>query len=128
MLQRSAGPRDFTIDSASSPSDDSRTPSPKETTPRPDNIIKSTLCSNIDPALSGAISPSAHSEGGDSARDRAEELWIENIRVIEALKKMISDRLDKGEYDEDEEMSDAKSTIPEPSSESLYPVLRADDD
>lgn len=128
MLQRSAGPRDFTIDSASSPSDDSRTPSPKETTPRPDNIIKSTLSSNIDPALSGAISPSAHSEGGDSARDRAEELWIENIRVIEALKKMISDRLDKGEYDEDEEMSDAKSPLPEPSSQSLYPVLRADDD
>jgi len=111
-------------------SNGSRTPTPKESSPRPENIIKSTLSSNIDPSLSGALSPSSLSEGGDSARDRAEEAWIENIRVIEALREFVRQRLTDQDYikdeDEDEEMADAKS--PEKSSESLYPVLRADDD
>jgi hypothetical protein len=135
MLQRSAHPRDLALfEGATSPSDESRTPSPKETTPRPEAIVRSTLSSNIDPALSGAVSPSSYSEGGDSARDRAEELWIENIRVIEALRQLISDRLKHKEYIEDEDTdmtgtSDTKSLSPEVKpSESLYPVLRADDD
>ncbi|KAF4624243.1 hypothetical protein G7Y89_g13929 [Cudoniella acicularis] len=130
MLQRSA-PRDL-MDTSS---DDSRTPSPKETTPRPESIVKSTLASNIDPALSGAISPSIQSEGGDSAKDRAEELWIENIRVIEALRKLVNDRLERGEYIEDEDTDMSGTSEPKSSSspvekptESLYPVLRSDDD
>lgn len=110
-------------------SDGSHTPTPKETSPRPDNIVKSTLSSNIDPALSGAISPSSQSEGGDSARDRAEEAWIENIRIIEAIREFVKQRLNAKDYvkddDEDEEMSDAKEA---PSSEGLYPTLRADED
>jgi hypothetical protein len=126
MLQRSANAHDMDDDS----SNGSRTPTPKESSPRPENIIKSTLSSNIDPSLSGALSPSSLSEGGDSARDRAEEAWIENIRVIEALREFVRQRLTDQDYikdeDEDEEMADAKS--PEKSSESLYPVLRADDD
>jgi hypothetical protein len=125
MLQRSANARDMDDDSSNS----SRTPTPKESSPRLE-IVKSTLSSNIDPSLSGALSPSAQSEGGDSARDRAEEAWIENIRVIEALREFVRQRLTDQDYikdeDEDEEMVDAKS--PEKSSESLYPVLRADDD
>lgn len=133
MLQRSAQHRD-----AMDTSDDSRTPSPKEPTPRPEGIVKSTLSNNIDPALSGVSSPRALSEGGDSsadsAKDRAEELWIENIRVIEALRELIRDRLKRGEYEtsenEDTDMSGTGLTKPAPerSSESLYPVLRADDD
>ncbi|EHK99128.1 putative pH-response transcription factor pacC/RIM101 [Glarea lozoyensis 74030] len=124
MLQRSA--RDMDDDS----SNGSRTPTSKENSPRLENTVRSTLSSNIDPSLSGALSPSAQSEGGDSARDRAEEAWIENIRVIEALREFVRQRLTDQDYikdeEEDEEMTDAKS--PEKSSESLYPVLRADDD
>jgi len=115
-------------------SDDSRTPSPKETTPRPE-VLK-TSSANIDPALGGGASPALssvsspreHSESGDSAKDRAEEAWIANIRVVEALRKLISDRLERKDYDEDEEMSGVQTKVEEKSSENLYPVLRADDD
>jgi hypothetical protein len=106
-------------------SDDSPTPSPKMSTPTV------TSGSNIDPALSGVSSPGAQSESGDSARDRAEEAWIENIRVVEALRKLISDRLERKDYeDEDTSMSgtEVKAEKSEPESQSLYPVLRADDD
>ena len=110
-------------------SDDSRTPSP--------TIRKSEVSNNIDPALSGVKSPTERSESGDSgesARDRAEEAWIENIRVIEALRKLISDRLERKEYvDDDDDVSmsgtDRKGEREaEKSSENLYPTLRADDD
>lgn len=128
MLQRSAVSA-RTVDMMDV-SDDSPTSSPKELTPRPDNVIKSEITNNIDPALSGISSPS---ESGDSARDRAEEAWIENIRVIEALRKLISDRLERKEYEDDEDVSmggtehkDKKAE--EKISESLYPVLRADDE
>lgn len=133
MLQRSANHRSDMMDM----SDGSRTPTPKEATPRPDNIIKTNLSSNIDPALGGAgvtspalSSPGEQSESGDSARDRAEEAWIANIRVVEALRKLISDRLERKEYDDDEDvsMSGIGHKPIEKSSESLYPVLRTDDD
>lgn len=108
-------------------SDDSRTPSPKFAPPQ---IVKiEHPSSNIDPALSGVSSPGARSDSGDSARDRAEEAWIENIRVIEALRKLIQERLDSNDYSEDEDVS-MSGTKPkeETSSESLYPTLRSDDD
>jgi len=111
-------------------SDDSRTPTPKETTPRLETIIRTDVSSNIDPALSGVTSPSEFSEGGDSARDRAEEAWIENIRVIEALRKLIQERLERKEYDDEDEdidMSGNKVKMEE-SSQNLYPVLRADEE
>jgi hypothetical protein len=119
MLQRSANSRDM------DGSDGSRTPSP---------IIKKTELSAIDPALGGVRSPSSRSDSGDSARDRAEEAWIENIRVIEALRKLISDRLERKQYvdeDNDVDMSGTEreeEKKAEKSSESLYPTLRADDD
>lgn len=119
MLQRSAR-------SEIDVSDDSRTPSP--------TIVKTDVPNNIDPALSGVQSPGERSDGDDSARDRAEEAWIENIRVIEALRKLISDRLERKEYvddDDDVSMSGVERKEyqqPEKSSDSLYPTLRADDD
>lgn len=82
--------------------------------------------SNIDPALSGVSSPGADSE---SARDRAEEIWVENIRVIEALKRMVAERLERHEYEEDP--VDSQNRPAEHGQEqvkqeqSLYPVLRA---
>jgi len=122
MLQRSANSREMM-----DVSDDSRTPSP--------TILKTQVSTNIDPALSAGISsPGERSDSGDSARDRAEEAWIENIRVIEALRKLISDRLDRKEYvddDADVAMSGTEreeERKAEKSSQSLYPTLRADDE
>ncbi|KAG0646990.1 pH-response transcription factor, partial [Hyphodiscus hymeniophilus] len=117
MLQRGA-PMDT--------SDDSRTPSPI--------IRKMQASNNIDPALAGVQSPSERSESGESARDRAEEAWIENIRVIEALRKLISDRLERKEYvDDDDDVSMSgtgrkEEKHAENSSAGLYPTLRADED
>lgn len=114
-------------------SDDSPTPSPKAaTTP----TLSREATHNIDPALSGVMSPTgtSQSDSGESARDRAEELWIENIRVVEALRKYIGDRLDRKDYVEDEEQDVSMSGTGEESTESkkpdqsLYPVLRADDE
>lgn len=128
MLQRQAPRSGEMMDT----SDDSPTPSPKAaTTP----ILSREVTNNIDPALSGVTSPTSQSDSGESARDRAEELWIENIRVVEALRKYIADRLDKKQYDDDEEDVSMSGTSEgkteekkEEDGESLYPVLRADDD
>lgn len=125
MLQRSA-PRSSDMMDVS---DGSRTPTPKETTPRPETIIRTDVSNNIDPALSGVISPSEQSEGGDSARDRAEEVWIENIRVIEALRKLIQEKLESKDYDEEDDLPMSGTMLKEErSSQGLYPILRADDD
>ena len=84
--------------------------------------------SNIDPALSGVSSPGATSDS-ESARDRAEEIWVENIRVIEALKRMVAERLERHEYEEDPaENQNAPAEHGQEQvkqEQSLYPVLRA---
>ena len=114
----------------------SPSPSPKETTPRPESIVQTDVTNNIDPALS-VTSPTVRSvDTLESARDRAEEAWIENIRVIEALRRYVSDRLQNGEYVKDEEdsspadvdMKDIPTKTEEKPAESLYPVLKTDDD
>lgn len=123
MLQRSA-PRQDMMDVP----DNSRTPTPKETAPRLETFLRTDVSNNIDPALSGVSLLSGQSEGGDSAKDRAEEAWIENIRVIEALRKLIQERLDRKEYDdEDFSMSDIRVKM-EKDAQSLYPILRAGED
>jgi hypothetical protein len=84
--------------------------------------------SNIDPALGGSASPD------QAERDRAEEVWIENIRVIEALRALVHEKLKNHDYvdgeqegrsperREDDHMEDVKQ---EGEGQSLYPVLRA---
>jgi len=129
MLQRSAGSR-LDLDEM----DVSETTSTPNSKDFPSDAA-------IDPSLASdaADSPSQSSDGGEAARDKAEEVWVENIRVIEALRKLIADRLEKGQYEEDEEdtemteakdVDEAKATSDEPAksepeAESLYPVLRA---
>jgi len=117
-------------------SDESRSPSPKEINPRSKILVKTEILSNIDPALAGVRSPSGRSESGDTAReraeaDRAEEEWINNIRVVEALRKMISERLERRIYEDEENAEDVSMSGTEhkaaESSQNLYPVLRADD-
>ncbi len=82
--------------------DGSRTPKASE------QRAKSKVLSSIDPALRGEDekSPSDTSvagQGSDGGDDKRQEEWVENIRVIEALKKWVSDRLKNGEYEGDEE-------------------------
>jgi hypothetical protein len=109
-------------------SDNVSPPSPKQSTDSSAQVI--------DPALSRDSSTSPY-DNSESARDRAQEIWVENIRVIEALRKFISDRLENHQYedeDRDVEMAESQakgSTLAavkpktEAEHDSLYPVLKA---
>ena len=64
--------------------------------------------SSIDPALRGDESKSPSESSGTPAAhsehdDKRQEEWVENIRVIEALRRWIADRLRTGEYDGEEQ-------------------------
>ena len=128
MLQKAAQHRN--PDASDSSSDGSAPPTPKLGEK-----------GSIDPALSAMRSPSLPSESGDSAKDRAEEAWIENIRVIEALRNFVKERLERNEFesegrDEDTEMGGMKGaetrgeSEPDVASNSvgLYPTIRVDDE
>ena len=92
---------------------------------------KATSPSLIDPNLSAFSSPA------DTEAEKAQETWVENIRVIEALRKFIAEKLEKGDYDDetgtDEGPKDATDERKTPAdrgremtdAESLYPVLKA---
>lgn len=93
----------------------------------------------LDSALldrSALRSPSAESMSGseDSAADREQEMWVESIRVVEALRDYIQQRLENGEYeiseqdvDDDADMSGMDGVNREMEmmgeSEVLYPKL-----
>jgi len=80
----------------------------------------------IDPAL---WSPGQASDGSGEASDKQQESWVENIRMIEQLRQYIKEKLERGEFDadDDEEMGGRMPTKTEneKDAESLYPVLRA---
>jgi hypothetical protein len=133
MLQRSANP-DYSSHATAAVADEGHRTPTKE---HPEIIVHP---SSTYPTLSSASSPG--SDGGDAAAsrelaeeaDRREEAWVENIRVIEALRRLISERLERREYEDD---ADADADVamsgtadekePQQQSRSLYPVLRADD-
>jgi hypothetical protein len=131
MLQRSAY-----LDSSSTSrgalidedNDYSSTPTP--TKANPEIVVHASAPAY--PSTSSASSPEDSSAARERERaeeaDRREEAWIENIRVIEALRRLISERLERKEYD-DEEAEDVSmsGTAQQNQSQSLYPVLRADD-
>jgi hypothetical protein len=64
----------------------------------------------IDPALQRSSSPDPETvraaQAATEAADRAEEQWVEHVRLIENLRRYISDRLARGDYegDDDKEM------------------------
>ena len=64
--------------------------------------------SSLDPGNEGSDghrgirSPSITSE--DSAADKEQEMWVESIRVVEALRGYIQQRLELGQYENAEEM------------------------
>ncbi len=137
MLQRSAEPGsvdEMDVDDApiTTPKESLRSTSSIEVSP------EKVSTSLIDPALSNLSSPGHQSDSDESARDRAEEIWVENMRVIEALKNLIHDRLENRIYEDDKDKANNKETKGEDKEmamdgsfeqnddqDSLYPRLRA---
>ncbi|KAF4548842.1 pH-response transcription factor pacC/RIM101-like protein [Elsinoe fawcettii] len=75
-------------------------------TPRKMSITEKrpTSSSNVDPALRSTPpgeSPAGSSPQSESADDKAQEAWVENVRVIEQLRNWIRDRLSAGEFEKD---------------------------
>ena len=133
MLQKaSKPPRDGgadDMDTSEGTTTPTQTPRKSEDTPATGGQAgkKPTSPSVIDPNLSEFSSPA------DSEAEKADDAWVENIRVIEALRKFIAQKLEKGEYEDDKEMKDATGERETPAekgramtdAESLYPVLKA---
>ncbi|KHJ31347.1 putative zinc finger protein pac1 [Erysiphe necator] len=87
---------------------------------------------NIDPALSEVNSHAEPLDNSESARDKAEEAWIKNIRVIEALRNLVNERLRRKEYESDDDDVSmtgicSKQLKEENFSRISYPTLRTDD-
>lgn len=121
-------------------SEDSLTPPAKKSlsplTPTR-KVERAEVASNlIDPALNGLSSPT---EPEETAQDKREEQWIQNVRVLEKLKEYIKERIARGEFEnenENEEMKDVGHEDEEKvkvkdedmkeknEEESLYPVLK----
>lgn len=98
-LQRQAPQADTEM--ADAEDDGSRTPKQSDA-----QRSKSKGESSIDPALRGenaspdsASTPAAASE----VDDKRQEEWVENIRLIEALRKWVGERLKVGDYDSSQE-------------------------
>ena len=74
--------------------------------------------SNLDPALGGVASPSSGEM--DEGAIKANEMWVGNIRTIEALRTWIKQRLENHEYESEGEGEEREGKEGTPS---LYPVL-----
>lgn len=92
-LQRQAPGQDTEMMDA-----DDRSRTPKASDPK---RTKSKV-SSIDPALRGEDEKSSSESVTTPVDDKRQEEWIENIRIIEALKKWVEGRLKNGEYEDDE--------------------------
>lgn len=89
-------------------SDDSPTPpakSPTTSTPARKSKRTELAASLIDPALNGLASPST---GEESADEKAQEQWVENIRLVEWLREYVKGRLERGLFDGDDENEEMK--------------------
>lgn len=73
---------------------------------RSSDTISSSL---IDPALHRGNSPDPEeaqrtAQAATEAAKRAEEQWLENVRILEQLRAYIKDRLARGDYEEDDKL------------------------
>lgn len=107
--------------------DPDQTPSPRrrsesmETMPAIDKLgVRSPSLTNVDPALR---SPGLQSEASDQT-DKAQESWVENVRLIEALRNFVRERLERGEFSGEEDERENSKTEEDKEAQSLYPVLR----
>jgi hypothetical protein len=147
MLQQAASSSNKSMGTFDAQS--ARSASTEAPTPRAEGESKADVPSGvIDPALSGLSPPRTPSTTDqEGAADRLQEMWVENIRVVEALRKVIAHRLEHGDYEDgsddgdndavDHDHDGVRAMGPreeEPASQrvellkeskSLYPVLRA---
>lgn len=87
-----------TDDSTPSPIKPAQSPTRDATlspTPRTQTEV---LPSNIDPALSGLVSSPGASGELDEGAIKANEVWVEQARTIEALRKWVTGRLEREEF------------------------------
>ncbi|GAB7352058.1 hypothetical protein MBLNU459_g2566t1 [Dothideomycetes sp. NU459] len=96
--------------------------------------------SSLDPALratptqSAAQSPGSGTGNSDSVEDKAQEAWVENIRVIETLRKYIQERLANQQYegespaqhDDSPDGMHASDEDEKDVSEVAYPILKVE--
>ncbi|KAK5108711.1 hypothetical protein LTR62_007858 [Meristemomyces frigidus] len=92
-LQRQAPAQDTEMRDAE---DGAKTPRPEEP-----SHAKPKSDSNIDPELRGEASPEGASTPAARSEeaDKRQEDWVENIRTIESLRKWISERLTRGDFE-----------------------------
>lgn len=112
--------------------------------PRPEPPTSTPRACESGPSSVG--SPSSESDASETTREREEQYdrWLENMRVIETLREYVRGRLERREFDEESNSSeapgsprgppaeamdvDAKSPAPQhkelPGPSSLYPILR----
>ncbi|GAM88842.1 hypothetical protein ANO11243_068760 [Dothideomycetidae sp. 11243] len=90
-------------------------------TPRKMSLLKEALRdaspSNVDPALRDTPSaeqpPAAGSPRSDNTDDKAQESWVENVRVIELLRSWARSRIESGDFERDED------STPEPPAQQM---------
>lgn len=111
------------LQKAAGSGDSDETPSPTASRAGSNIGIRSPGSGNLDPALR---SPGARSDASDSEFDKSNATWVENIRVIEALRLFIKEKIESGDYaDEDgESRGEPMETDQDREAQSLYPVLR----
>jgi len=89
----------------------------------------------IDPALGGEAAETPTSQrSGEVSKDEAERqsMWVENMRLIEWMRDFVKQRLQRGEFDENEATGDTgmadtdmDGLDEDKKHEGLYPVLKA---
>lgn len=112
------------LQKAAGSADSDETPSPTTSRAGSNVGVRSPGSGNLDPALR---SPGVPSEASDTEGDKSNAAWVENIRVIEALRLFIKEKIESGDYVEDddgESRGDPMETDQDREAQSLYPVLR----
>jgi hypothetical protein len=109
--------------------DDTPSPQADNSMPKIDRLgVNSppTRNAHLDPALR---SPGANSEASSDYADKIQELWVENVRTIEALRQFVKEKLERGDYTDDVTGESSLDDIPhtkieDSEAQSLYPILR----
>jgi hypothetical protein len=112
------------LQKAAGSGDSDETPSPTTSRAGSNIGIRSPGSGNLDPALR---SPGARSDASDSEVDKSNAAWVENIRVIEALRLFIKEKIESGDFadgEDGESRGDPMETDQDREAQSLYPVLR----
>jgi len=119
LLQKAAG-GDLGDSDGTSSSPTSRAGS-SDTMPKFHKLgVRSPGLRNVDPALR---SPGMLSEMSEEM-DKSNEAWVENVRIIEALRQFIKEKIETGDYVDEDGNSDPMETDQDKEAQSLYPVLR----